>query len=320
VVTLDGQLGVERAAAASEPAPSADPPEPGQGGASGGFSSPGVGSTPAIDAGSSFGGSTSECLFTDQTTEQPQGQATAVAFTSAYMLAVQEREPAAITFIDTRNGRVRSRLDLKQPSRFDTGHAMFHMTAGANIACASCHAETGDDAHVWTFHGIGARRTQNLRGGFLGTEPLHWNGDMADFPTLVKEVFVGRMGGFQPVTDQTDALAHWIDEQPELHVVGADAEAAARGKTLFESEAVGCATCHSGELFTNNTSADVGTGAVLQVPALRGVAFRGPWMHDGCAKTLLDRFGSCGGGDKHGRTSQLSETELGDLVTYLETM
>ena len=260
------------------------------------------------------------CLGADRMLDEPAGQATAVAFASPYVLAVQQREPAAISFIDIRTGVIESNLDLHQASRFDTGHEMFHMRAGAGIACASCHAEGGDDGHVWTFHDIGARRTQNLRGGILGTEPFHWNGDIRDFPTLVREVFVGRMAGFQPAVEQTDALAHWIDKQPELKAQAYEASAAERGKQLFESEAVQCASCHNGRLFTNNQLSDVGTGAPFQVPALRGVSFRTPLMHDGCAKTLADRFGSCGGGDKHGHTSQLNAGEIGDLVAYLETL
>jgi hypothetical protein len=44
-------------------------------------------------------------------------------------------------------------------------------------------------------------------------------------------------------------------------------------------------------------------------------------MHTGCAKTLTDRFGAvCGGGDKHGTTSQLSAGDVGDLVTYLQSL
>ena len=35
-------------------------------------------------------------------------------------------------------------------------------------------------------------------------------------------------------------------------------------------------TCHSGALFTNNATVDVGTGRAFQVPSLRGVAWRAP--------------------------------------------
>jgi cytochrome c peroxidase len=260
-------------------------------------------------------------MIPKELSEKATGQATAVVFTSPDVVAVQRREPASISFIDVRAGTSLAELDLRQPSRADTGHEMFHVRAGAGIACASCHPEAGDDGHVWTFQGIGPRRTQQLRGGILGTEPFHWNGDMKDFSMLVREVFVARMGGFSPAPEQTDALAHWIDRQPELKAAAPDPQAAGRGQALFESAAVGCVSCHTGSEFTNNQMADVGTGSALQVPALRGVAFRTPLMHDGCAKTLADRFhAACGGGDDHGHTSQLSSAQTSDLIAYLETL
>jgi len=43
-------------------------------------------------------------------------------------------------------------------------------------------------------------------------------------------------------------------------------------------------------------------------------------MHDGCAATLRDRFGACGGGELHGHTSQLTPAQIDDLVAYLESL
>ena len=254
--------------------------------------------------------------------EEPLGQATAVTFVSPHVLAVQEREPAAVSFYDLRTSRLRSRVTLGADSRFDTGHAVFHMRTGAGIACASCHPEGGDDGHVWAFEKIGPRRSQSLRGGLLGTEPLHWNGDMADFDMLVKEVFLGRMSGFAATAAQTDALSHWLDRQPSLQAAARDSVAAERGKALFQSEEARCAQCHAGERFTNNKTENVGTGADLQVPSLKGVRFRAPLMHNGCAATLKERFTKtdCGGGDKHGKTSHLSAEQVNDLTAYLETL
>lgn len=50
------------------------------------------------------------------------------------------------------------------------------------------------------------------------------------------------------------------------------------------------------------------------------VSFRTPLLHDGCAATLSDRFGACGGGGQHGHTSPLRRTELADLIAYLEML
>ncbi|MET0390337.1 MAG: cytochrome c [Polyangiales bacterium] len=249
------------------------------------------------------------------------GQATAVAFVSPDVLAIQSREPAAITLVDTAAGKTLSQVNLQQPSRFDTGHALFHARASSGLACASCHPEGGDDSHVWTFETIGSRRTQQLRGGILGTEPFHWDGDMIDFAALVDEVFVGRMGANRPTPEQTAALATYIDRLPTLKLTAADSNAVERGKQLFEAEAVGCATCHAGSAFTNNEWFNVGTGAYLQVPSLHNVALRTPLMHDGCASTLMDRFTlPCGGGEAHGHTAQLSAPQLADLVAYVATL
>ena len=58
----------------------------------------------------------------------------------------------------------------------------------------------------------------------------------------------------------------------------------------------------------------------LQTPSLLGVAWRAPFMHDGCAPTLADRFDPACGGDQHGDVSALSDADLGALVAYLETL
>jgi hypothetical protein len=269
----------------------------------------------------SVGGQRAPCSFAEALSK-PRGQATALTLTSAYQVAVLEREPAAISFYDLRTRAERGRIDLGAPTRFDSGHAIFHGGTEAGLACASCHPEAGDDAHVWTFESIGPRRTQTLRGGLLGTEPLHWNGDMADFRMLVSEVFIGRMSGFTPTPQQADALAAWLDAQPALHAEASDTAAVERGKVLFESAETRCTQCHAGPQLTNNTTEDVGTGAALQVPSLRGVRFRAPLMHDGCAATITERFNNvaCGGGDNHGTTSQLSAAQVSDLTAYLETL
>lgn len=251
----------------------------------------------------------------------PDGQATSVAFLNADTVALLEREPAAISIVDVRERRAVRHIELEQDSRYDTGYALFHMGTPAGIACASCHPEAGDDSHVWTFQGIGMRRTPNLRGGILGSEPFHWDGDMPDFAALVDDVFRGRMSVPLAVDKPTsDALAQWIDRQSPWAAEPRDLEQVKRGQELFQSSSTGCASCHAGPLRTNNQTVDVGTGSALQVPALRGVSFRLPVMHDGCAETLRDRFEASCGGSRHGTTAQLSESELDDLIAYLETL
>jgi cytochrome c peroxidase len=92
-----------------------------------------------------------------------------------------------------------------------------------------------------------------------------------------------------------------------------------RGHALFTG-AAGCSDCHAGTKFTNNKTVDVGKGLLLQVPSLVGVGYRGPFMHDGCAATLHDRFRPDCGGSQHGQTAALSGAQVDDLVAYLESI
>ncbi|HKP63245.1 MAG TPA: cytochrome-c peroxidase [Polyangiales bacterium] len=262
---------------------------------------------------------TGSCADLSRTLGTVSEQVTSVTFVDDEVVALQTREPAGITLASVDDGGALQRIDFAQPSRFDTGYALFHWLTAAGISCASCHVEGTEDGHVWNFQGIGLRRTQSLRGGILGTEPFHWNGDQAGFPELTDEVFTGRMSGFGLRPAEVQALASWIDRQPLLRVEAQADAAVERGRELFESASVGCKDCHSGDAFTNNETTDVGTGLALQVPSLRNVSFRTPLMHDGCAPELIDRFGPCGG-DRHGNTSQLSRAQLQDLVAYLETL
>ena len=129
------------------------------------------------------------------------------------------------------------------------------------------------------------------------------------------------MSGFRLNGEQTSALADWIDTIPTWKTRPiTDGSAVERGRALFDSSDVGCASCHSGASLTNNETVDVGTGAPFQVPSLLGVSRRAPFMHDGCASILFDRFGSCGGGDAHGKTSHLDRDELNDLASYLDSL
>jgi cytochrome c peroxidase len=248
----------------------------------------------------------------------PQGQVVAVTYSQTGVLVVQTREPSTLFRTDTDVS-----IPLATDSRADTGQTIFHVNAGGGLACASCHPEGGEDGRVWNFVCAGARRTQSIRGGISATAPFHWDGSEANFSHLMDDVFSGRMAGPMLSDDQKTALQKWVDTIPAMPATaGLDGAAVARGQTLFNDPKVACATCHMGALLTNNVTVDVGTGQPFQVPSLRGVSWRTPLMHDGCATTLADRFGnaSCSGGDKHGVTSTLSTGQVSDLTAYLQSL
>jgi hypothetical protein len=112
-----------------------------------------------------------------------------------------------------------------------------------------------------------------------------------------------------------------MDAQPPLASPRGEATAVARGAAIFADPTVGCTGCHDGPQLSNHTVVDVGTGGKFKVPSLIAVRYRAPYLHDGCAATLADRFGPvCGGGEKHGHTQQLDAGQIGDLVAYLESL
>ena len=297
-------------------------------------------SAPSFFGGSANGSGTMVTLFDMGEPASPckfgqalfvPGQSTAIArrpssgsVTAPAGWVVQSREPARLIVLPTRpdfTGSDIQQFDLGGESARDSGHDIFHRDAGGGIACASCHAEGGEDGHVWNFTRLGARRTQALHIGLEGTAPFHWGGDESDLDKLMTDVFVGRMGGVHQSVARVSALSSWLFAlQPPAAPTRLDESAVERGRELFMSAAVGCNECHSGAKLTNNRNVDVGTGEALQVPSLRGIAYRAPFMHNGCAATLRDRFSIGCGGAAHGSTSQLSAESLDDLVAFLQTL
>ncbi|HEY2366175.1 MAG TPA: hypothetical protein VGH87_07315, partial [Polyangiaceae bacterium] len=217
-------------------------------------------------------------------------------------------------------------------SRVDTGFDVFHQPTGAGIACMNCHPEGGDDGHVWTFQlaeGDRVRRTQSLRGGIItDTAPYHWDGDMTDLQVLCDEVFSHRMGGgaILPQT-QTPALARFVNAMPRVPVSNTlDQTKVAAGKAIFEG-AGACSSCHQGGAGTRSDNQSIGkidslgSSPALQVPMLLGVAQRAPYMHDGCAATLMDRLTNpqCAG-SAHGNVASLTADDKSNLVEYLQSL
>lgn len=196
---------------------------------------------------------------------------------------------------------------------------LFHRATN-EMSCASCHPMGHDDGHTWRLIAHTAR-TQSLAGGILATAPFHWDGKLPSVSSVMSETFVHRMGGVMPSQQAVLALGNWLDGIPSVtHVAQASPDLISRGEELFNGAAA-CSTCHVGVTLTNNTTVDVGTGGTFQVPSLRGVAERGPWMHDGCATTLKDRFTNpaCGGA-AHGNLATLTDADFDALTAYLQTL
>lgn len=240
------------------------------------------------------------------------GMVTSVAFDGQAKWIAQSREPAGLYFED---GEV---LFFGGRSVNNTSHSLFHMNSGAGVACASCHPEGGQDEHVWRFP-RGLRRTLPLGPTALGG-PYDWDARNFDIQQLLSRVLNQQMShDFVPTWQQSDAFGAWLGQLPPPSPgVISNIGAVGRGRAAFSD--AGCAACHTGATYTDRATHDVGTGDAFETPSLLGVGGRSRLLHDGCAATLRDVLGACGGDSTHQVLERLSLQQVNDLMAFLSTL
>lgn len=219
------------------------------------------------------------------------------------------------------------------------------------ISCSSCHPDGDPDGRVWQ-NPEGLRDTPSLA-GLAWTHPLHWSADRdetQDFEhTIRSKLMQGRgliQGEVNPalgapnkgLSRELDALAAYTNSHQftlSPHAKNGLSPAAKRGREIFFSKETRCATCHSGPFYTDSNPGpetvthNVGTGEddpselmgpKYDTPTLLGVYRSAPYLHHGKAATLADVLTTGNPGDKHGKTSHLSESEIADLVEFLKAL
>ena len=266
-------------------------------------------------------------------------------------LYVANRLDDSISVIDTANESVVATLDLGGPRKIDAlrrGERLFYTAEFAfhgGFGCSNCHIDSTIDGLQWDLEpdGFGKdivdnRSLENL----AGTEPFKWNGGNPDMPTECgprTEKFFFRSQSFnqQQLTDLVTFVLS-LPYRPNRYrmATGALTAAQERGKAIFErtksksgtaiSETNRCTYCHSGPKYTNQKQLDIGSGRttdrspVVDVPQLSNVAYSGPYLHDGSARSLEEIWTVFNPKDTHGVTNDLTKDELNDLVEYLKTL
>ena len=227
-----------------------------------------------------------ECVFAPPAGDE--GQVVSVAFDTDGTLVAQSREPARLVVLSNLRTRSFASIELEGESRFDTGHEIFHRATDSGLSCATCHPEGADDGFVWTFERLGKRRTQVLDIGLAGTAPFHWDGDMEDLDMIMDQVLTHRMGGMRQSKARQASFESWMFalQRPPADTVGDDPGLVQEGQERFN--AYGCATCHHGPKLGGGSKSEQIGELHLQVPSLRRVSLRPPFMHDGRSRTLDD--------------------------------
>lgn len=135
------------------------------------------------------------------------------------------------------------------------------------------------------------------------------------------------------LVSDNSAFDRWFrqDQRPDQAVI--------EGFRLFTSDTLGCARCHAGTRFTNETYVDIGLGGddpglaaatgnsedhgKFMVPTLRNIAVTAPYMHDGRFETLDEVIDHYAGGPRReeGLTGfTLSPRERGNLEAFLHSL
>lgn len=205
------------------------------------------------------------------------------------------------------------------------GRALFRqgnntmLSANGALACESCHPEGRTDGLSWRIQGK-VLQTPLLAGRVLGTHPFKWDGKDPTLQDSLKNTVI-RLGGGNLSEDQNRQLRAFLEslDKPRRPSIKSK-KAVARGKKLFSSAELGCATCHSGKSFTDGQQYGLSEEIESDTPSLLGVAHTAPYYHDGSAATLEALLRETGTIHGMGKVDQLTDNDVNDLVAYLETL
>ncbi|MCL4224885.1 MAG: c-type cytochrome [Myxococcales bacterium] len=195
----------------------------------------------------------------------------------------------------------------------------FRMSSRGAMACSSCHPEGRTDGLSWRIEGH-TLQTPILAGRIADTHPYKWDGGDADL-TISLTSTMRRLGGGGLRKDEVKALAAFVERAPPPRAPTRDPARVARGRTLYDSPELGCATCHGGARLTDRQRHPLASDlAAVDTPSLIGLAASAPYYHDGSAATLEALLADRGLVHGMADLGDLTATQLADLVAYLETL
>ncbi len=196
-------------------------------------------------------------------------------------------------------------------------------------SCASCHPGVRVDALNWDLMNDGMGNPKNAKSMLLShkTPPSMASGVRPDAEAGVRAGFTHILFAVRPEEESVaiDEFLKALQPVPSPHLKpdGQLSDAAKRGKELFFSERVGCATCHPEPLYTDLQMHDVASRGKydrrddFDTPTLIECWRTAPYMHDGHFTSMKELFTVGKHGKKGGDVEGLSEQEINDLVEFV---
>lgn len=240
----------------------------------------------------------------------------------------------SLTVVSLADREVSATIPLgKQPelTQVQQGETLYHdatLSHDGWMSCNSCHTlghangQLNDNLSDLSF---GAPKRVLSLLGQKDTAPYAWNGKVKDFATQIRSSLEKTMQSDDPPQEkQVAALAAYLgtlELPPSVDTLRAtqDKAAISRGQKVFEQHE--CARCHAPPTYTTPDSYDVGLkdkegNARFNPPSLRGLSHRGPFFHDGSAKTLEEVFKL----RKHPGEDEFSAEDVKNLVEFLRSL
>jgi len=272
--------------------------------------------------------------------------------------------PSAVP-VPADNSMSESKVELGKKLYFEPA-----LSKSGNFSCNSCHnlGTWGVDnqqfsiGHKWQRGGRNAPTV--LNSAFWSTQ--FWDGraplleDQAKGPplnpvemaSLSQEKVMGRLAeaGYGPLFEQVfgknalnyDNMAKAIaafertlitpDSAFDLYVRGEGEISAAAKRGMKKVDEIGCTSCHSGPLFTDNSFQNFAYGVddgrksvtkkdeddhLFRVQSWRNVAMTAPYFHDGTVKTLAQAVRIMASVQLD---TKLSDADVADITAFLETL
>ncbi len=194
-------------------------------------------------------------------------------------------------------------------------------------SCASCHPDGRIDGLNWDLMNDGVGNPKNTKSLVWShrTPPAMAEGVRMSAEEAVRSGIRHILFSERPEDEAAavDAYLKALEPVPSPRLInGQLSPAAQRGRQLFHSARLGCATCHPAPLYTDLRAHNVGSrnltdaSDAFDTPTLVELWRTAPYLHDGRYLTLHELFRE----GKHGLRrphQRLTDPELGDLVEFL---